>query len=153
MSLRVSDLILFVLAGTAAAVIAGIVGVLLTGLLLAGPGGLALSLVLIGGAALLAVQWVAIPAMVAGGILWRATLSWPRLRQRRAWAAVGAGVGIAALPFPWPDMVHAILRASELGAPTPWAPLIFALAGAAGALTFRATLEVFLAFAGDELEG
>lgn len=148
-----SDLILFALSAIAAGVIAGVVGLLLTGLLIAGPAGLALSVFLIGGAAFVAVQWMALPAMAAGAVLWSLGRARPRLRRRWIWAAAGAAVGLAALPFPWPEMVDAILSGSELGAPTPWAPVIFALAGAAGALAFRGTMQVFLAFAGDEPEG
>jgi len=152
MSLRVSDLILFVLAGLAAGVMAGVAGVLLTGLLFAGPAGLALSVLVIGGAALIAIKWMALEAILVGAILWRASLSRPRLRRRRVWAAVGAVVGLAALPFPWPDLVDTALRASELGEAPPWTPLVFALAGAAGALAFRGTMEIGLAFVSDEVE-
>lgn len=153
MKLRASDLILFVLSGIAAAVIGGVIGTLLTAVAIIGPAGLLLGLFFVAAGAILAIQWVAIPAMFVGGLLWTLGAARPRLRRRWAWAASGGLTGLALLPFPWPRVVdNALQQGGELGAAPAWAPLIFALAGAAGALAFRATMRIGLYFVPDEAD-
>ena len=147
-----STLILFALSGIAAAAFAGVVGALLTAVAVIGPAGVLSGLIFVAAGAVQAIPWAAIPAMLVGGTLWSLGGARPRLRRRWPWAAAGALTGLAFLPFPWPAMVDDVLRAGGLRAPSTWVPLVFALAGAAGALAFRATMQLLSLFAADDAD-
>jgi hypothetical protein len=151
MRLRPALLILFAIAALVSSAVAGIAGLLLTAIAMAGPAAI-YALILVPYAALVGIKWTGATALILGAILSICGEKWRRARHGSVWAATGVAGALAHYFLPWPEIVDSFARGPELRTQFWWLPLIFILSGIAAALAFRSTIRLGGLFVADEDE-
>jgi hypothetical protein len=152
MRFKPADLLPFLGAGLVSSAMAGITGMFLTAIAIAGSDALA-AFIFIPHAALVGVRWTGATALVLGTLLSVLGARRLLLRRRSTWVATGIAAAVAHYFLPWPDSAHSFASEPVLRAHSWLLPLIFVLSGAAAALSFRATMQFDGRFLPDEDEG